>query len=86
MTEQFQHALFGLRIIPAAKPGMKDAFLLIDDDQCRVCLELHADFSPGLLTVSHFNIAGYGWQATLESQKIAAFGSSYGDKPTFDKS
>jgi predicted dienelactone hydrolase len=86
MSEQFQHALFGLRIIPATEPGVEDAFLLIDDDQCRVCLELHADFSPVLLTVSHFNITGNGWQATLGSQKIAAFGSSYGDTPIFDKS
>jgi hypothetical protein len=35
---------------------MQDAFLLIDDDQCRVCLELHAACSPGLLTVSHLSI------------------------------
>ncbi|MNR15304.1 hypothetical protein D3C85_1318310 [compost metagenome] len=56
MAKQVQHARFGLWIIPAAEPGMQDAFLLIDDDQCRVCLELHADCSPGLLSVSHFNI------------------------------
>jgi len=26
--------------------------------------------------VSHFNTTSYGWQATVECQKIAAFGSS----------
>jgi hypothetical protein len=62
MAEQFQHARFGLRVIPATESGVKDAFLLIDDDQCRVCLELHADFSPGLLSVSHFNITHCDWQ------------------------
>jgi hypothetical protein len=48
---------------------MQNAFLLIDDDQRRVCLELHADFSPaGALNFPHFSITSSCWQAIKRKQ------------------
>jgi hypothetical protein len=43
---------------------VKDAFLLIDDDQCRVLLKLHARSSHARSVDSlHFNIGPGRWQA-----------------------
>ncbi|MGE7964243.1 hypothetical protein ACQKPC_18050 [Pseudomonas sp. NPDC089918] len=69
MPQQFQDALFGLRVVSTAQPGMQDAFLLIDDDQRRFGLELHADFSPaGALNFPHFSITYCYWQAIQRKQ------------------
>ncbi|WP_224787712.1 hypothetical protein [Pseudomonas fluorescens] len=55
--QQLYDSLFGLRIVSATQSGMKDAFLLIDNDQGRTFLKLHADFSqPGSLNFPHFSI------------------------------
>ncbi|CAI8886361.1 hypothetical protein EMIT0194MI4_30333 [Pseudomonas sp. IT-194MI4] len=48
---------------------MQDAFLLIDDDQRRVCLKFHADFSHArLLNLPHFSIASCYRQAIKRKQ------------------
>ncbi len=48
---------------------MQDAFLLVDDDQCRVGLELHADFShAGSLSFPHFSITSSYRQAFERTQ------------------
>jgi hypothetical protein len=69
MSQQFQDALFGLRVVSTTQFWMQDAFLLIDDDQRRVCLELHADFSPAVpLNFPHFSITSSYWQAIKRKQ------------------
>jgi hypothetical protein len=62
VVQQLQHAIFGLGVIAPTQPGVKDAFLLIDDEQCGVFLQMHTD---------SFQAIGF------EDQKIAAFGSPY---------
>ncbi|MNI77307.1 hypothetical protein D3C73_1335920 [compost metagenome] len=62
--EQFKHALFSLWIVSPPQPWFQNAFLLIDDDQCCVSLELHADFPHAtLVNVPHLSINPHHRQA-----------------------
>ena len=45
MPQQIENPRLGLRIVSPTESGQQDAFLLVNDDQCCVGLELHADFS-----------------------------------------
>ena len=64
VAQERQHAIFGPGIVAPAEPGVKDAFLLINDDQCRVFLKLHARSSHARsVDFLHFNIGPGQWQA-----------------------
>ncbi len=50
VAQERQHAIFGPGIVAPAESGVKDAFLLIDDDQCRVfSSSMLALLTPGQL-------------------------------------
>src|SRR5438128_11066682 len=69
MSQQLSHPVRGGRVVAPPEPGVMNAFLLIDQNQRRACLELHADFSPaGSLKFPHFNITSSCRQA-IESKQ-----------------